>query len=295
VIWLGVALGTFIAVVAFTHGARLRIGFPGFLGSAVGALAILVICEGTGIGAAALVRRYHKPALRSARRQSGRGARAGASRYAQWAGARPGRLARWTGWLARWLVGRLTPQVPARPGPQQQPVLSTQSAGGSSPRPPGNNNTLAPTGGNTIMSARHAAGRGTAGNGNGNGPAGRPHWSVRHSNGQVPQGWAVVAARYADFQPMSDEELLAFEAQEFMGMVRLAAAQVALHEYLLKGTRLHPASVEAVHEVSDALSLAAQIMDKAFAKFVEHYELPNAYVANGGLLPKDGDFLTGNQ
>ena len=52
--------------------------------------------------------------------------------------------------------------------------------------------------------------------------------------------------------------------------------------------------MKALHDVADAAADAAKAMAAARAKFADHYEVPREFAANGGLLPFDGRWVTGD-
>ena len=72
-LWLGLALGTFLAVAAVTHGVMLP-GFGGFLD----AVLTFVLFLAVGVVLAELTRRHHRAALEHGWRYGTRGARAAA-------------------------------------------------------------------------------------------------------------------------------------------------------------------------------------------------------------------------
>ena len=84
-LWLGLALGTFLAVAAVTHGVMLP-GFGGFLD----AVLTFVLFLAVGVVLAELTRRHHRAALEHGWRYGRRGGRA-AARHARGAGSCPGR------------------------------------------------------------------------------------------------------------------------------------------------------------------------------------------------------------
>src|SRR6266496_1358462 len=96
VIWAGIALGTALAVLAISDGARLRIGgMPSWLGVILGAVLVWALIVMASVALAELTRRHHKTARKYAMRQGKRGATATA-RHAR----RHGETA------LRWLVSK---------------------------------------------------------------------------------------------------------------------------------------------------------------------------------------------
>ena len=122
VIWTGIALGTALAILAMTDGARLRIG-AGWLGVILGAVLVWVLIVLAAITLAELIRRHHKTARRYAIRQGKRGALA-AGRAARKHGQ--ALLARATAWAApRWQYRGHQPRQarePESPPAEQDPA-----------------------------------------------------------------------------------------------------------------------------------------------------------------------------
>ena len=96
-LWLGLALGTFLAVAAVTHGVMLP-GFGGFLD----AVLTFVLFLAVGVVLAELTRRHHRAAFEHGWRYGTRGARAAARGTARGAGAAArGAAARSRPWRTR--------------------------------------------------------------------------------------------------------------------------------------------------------------------------------------------------
>ena len=104
VTWTGIALGTCLAVLAMSDGARLRIGgMPAWLGIFLGAVLVWVLIVMASVTLAELTRRHHKTARRYAVRQGKRGGlAAGRAARRRWR-ALMARAAAWAGprWRAR--------------------------------------------------------------------------------------------------------------------------------------------------------------------------------------------------
>ena len=104
VIWTGIALGTALAVLAISDGARLRIGgMPSWLGMFLGAVLAWALIVMASVTLAELTRRHHKTARQYAARQGKRGALAtGRAARSRWR-ALMARAAAWAGprWQAR--------------------------------------------------------------------------------------------------------------------------------------------------------------------------------------------------
>jgi hypothetical protein len=110
----------------------------------------------------------------------------------------------------------------------------------------------------------------------------------------TPAGWKALAAGTADFEPSDDGELLAWMASEVAGMLAYGDALVSVHETCVSTVRLDPAAMAAMHDVADAAADAAEAMARAIEKFKQVYEAPRGFVADGGVLPRSGDFITGD-
>jgi hypothetical protein len=111
---------------------------------------------------------------------------------------------------------------------------------------------------------------------------------------QVPAYWKGVATATADFQPDSDAELLEWMAGEVTGMLGYGESVAELHEHCVTAVRADPAAMAALHDVADAAADCAEAMARAIGKFREIYEAPREFVSDGGVLPKDGDWLQGD-
>src|SRR5206468_8834668 len=73
VIWTGIVLGTAVAVLAISDGARPRIGgLPSWLGAVLGVVLVYALIVGAAITVAELTRRHHKTARKYAARQGKR-------------------------------------------------------------------------------------------------------------------------------------------------------------------------------------------------------------------------------
>ena len=110
----------------------------------------------------------------------------------------------------------------------------------------------------------------------------------------VPAYWQQVASATADFHPGSDAELLDWMSAEVAGMLGYGEALAELHEHCVSAVRADPAAMAALHDVADAAADCAEAMARAREKFREVYEAPREFVADGGVLPKDGDWLQGD-
>jgi hypothetical protein len=115
----------------------------------------------------------------------------------------------------------------------------------------------------------------------------------RTATGSIPGAWGSAVAHTADFEPENDGALLHWMAGETTGMSAYAEALVDLHEHCVNVIGLDPVAVQTVHDVADAAVNAAETMAAAMKRFADHYELPREFAGNGGLLPHDGRWITG--
>ena len=134
--------------------------------------------------------------------------------------------------------------------------------------------------------ARRARGRIT--------PAHRARHTAARAGGTLPAEWAGVIARAADFEPGDDGELLGWMGDEVSGVAGYAEALIDLYESCTAGIGLDPVAMTALHDVADAAAHAAETMSGARHRFADHYELPREFAGNGGLMPHDGRWVTGD-
>ena len=110
----------------------------------------------------------------------------------------------------------------------------------------------------------------------------------------APGAWAPLLSDTHDFEAADDGELLEWMAGQGTGMLRYGDAIADVHEHHVSAAvRLDPAAMAALRDVADAVADAAEARARAGEKFREVYEAPRGFVSEGGVLPKDGDFLTG--
>ena len=141
------------------------------------------------------------------------------------------------------------------------------------------------TGGNTMTGSSNPASRIT--------PARRAHGAAARAGGTMPAAWNAVIARTADFEPESDGDLLDWMVDEVAGVAAYAEALVDLYESLVQGAGLDPVAMAALHDVADAQAHASETMAGARRKFADHYDRPREFAAEGGLMPHDGRWVTG--
>ena len=125
-------------------------------------------------------------------------------------------------------------------------------------------------------------------------PAHRARHTAARTGGAIPAEWAGVIARAADFEPGDDGELLGWMGDEVSGVAGYAEALIDLYESCTAGIGLDPVAMTALHDVADAAAHAAETMSGARRRFADHYELPREFAGNGGLMPHDGRWVTGD-
>ena len=125
-------------------------------------------------------------------------------------------------------------------------------------------------------------------------PAHRARHTAARTGGAMPAEWAGVIARAADFEPGDDGELLGWMGDEVSGVAGYAEALIDLYESCTAGIGLDPVAMTALHDVADAAAHAAETMSGARQRFADHYELPREFAGNGGLMPHDGRWVTGD-
>jgi hypothetical protein len=124
-------------------------------------------------------------------------------------------------------------------------------------------------------------------------PARRARGAAARGGGTVPAAWNAVIARAADFEPENDGDLLGWMGDEVAAVAAYAEALVDLYEGLTQGTGLDPVAMAALHDVADAQAHASETMSGARRKFADHYDRPREFAAEGGLMPHDGRWVTG--
>jgi hypothetical protein len=141
------------------------------------------------------------------------------------------------------------------------------------------------TGGNNMTDNRAAAGRIT--------PARRARGAAARAGGAVPAAWNAVIARTADFEPENDGDLLDWMGDEVAAVAAYAEALVDMYESCTQAIGLDPVAMAALHDVADAQAHASETMSGARRKFADHYDRPREFAAEGGLMPHDGRWVTG--
>ena len=119
--------------------------------------------------------------------------------------------------------------------------------------------------------------------------------AARHAGTlQAPGAWGALVTETAEFEAGDETELLEWMAAQVEGMLRYGEAIAEMHEHHVSAAvRLDLAAMAMMRDVAEAAAEAASVMAQAREKFKEVYEAPREFVADGGVLPKDGDFMTG--
>jgi hypothetical protein len=284
VVWTGIALGTALAVLAISGGAVLRVGgLPSWLGVAAGTVIMWALIVLAAVTLAELTRRHHTAARAYAIRHGKRGALAtGRTARKRWQAV----MAHAAAWAApRWQARhheepRSDPAAVTPPAPQD----ATPAGGATTTSPAGNR-------GKGIMPMTAQP--------NGRGPVSRitpgrrARRTAAHAGGNVPTEWGPVVAQAADFEPENDAHLLEWMTGQVTGMAAYAEALIEAYETCVGTVGLDPKGLAAVHDVADAAAHAAETMSGAKTQFTDHYELPREFAGNGGLMPHDGRWVTG--
>ena len=283
VLWIGIALGTFLAVAALTHGVMLPL-LPG----AVSAIGTFLLLLAVGVVLIELTRRHHRTVARHGWHYGKRGAVAAvkgtgrgtavAGRHARKHGGRGAVFVAGKA-KSRWQQWRAAPdEAPAEP--DEKPSLSQEwdvpPDAGLDPARQSRNTT----GGTTMTASRITPDR-------------RARRSAARTGGPVPDEWGPVVAQAADFEPESDGHLLEWMARQVTGMSAYAEGLIEAYETGTNTIGIDPKGLAALHDVADAAAHAAATMGGARTKFTEHYELPREFAANGGLMTHNGRWITG--
>jgi hypothetical protein len=107
------------------------------------------------------------------------------------------------------------------------------------------------------------------------------------------EAWAPLIAATGAFDPESDAALLAWMSGEAGGMTGYAEGLAAVYETSTTVIGLDPAALAALHDCADAAAGAAEQMAVARQRFTTHYAEVRQFAANGGILPFNGRWMTG--
>ena len=126
---------------------------------------------------------------------------------------------------------------------------------------------------------------------NGPGPQRR---TARTATAPEPNGtWKALISSTSGFEPENDSHLLGWMAGEAGGMSGYAEEIADVYETAVNTIGLDPVAMAALHDYADAAATAAEAMAKARQRFADHYAEVRAFAANGGVLPFNGRWMTG--
>jgi hypothetical protein len=113
--------------------------------------------------------------------------------------------------------------------------------------------------------------------------------------GRVPPAGRAMINMIDDFTPTTDDEL----HEKILGVAAflhdLGVAMQEMHgRCLASDVRLGKGAMQATHDAADAVVDAGAGATKASEDFATYYANVSDEVAGGKTLPKDGDFITGN-
>jgi ABC-type transporter Mla MlaB component len=95
--------------------------------------------------------------------------------------------------------------------------------------------------------------------------------------------------------PETDAELLGILAAVTRAIAAAGEQLTQLHEDLTTVTRVDPGSVAQLEHLAELLTEASGVASGMAHQFVERYEQVREFVAGGGVLPRDGNFITGEE
>ena len=331
VLLLGITLGTALVVLALWQGARPQLpGMPALLGLIAGVLLMWGSCMALALVAVHLVRLHHRDVTALARRHGKQAALASARGAGRRYRAVRERAA---GWAAPRWHGRQVCVACGNPGSPDDPLViidgyrvheshaaNLRGRGGQEPPEDGGETPVRddtePSPGAAIADVRVPAdgqmpaawarnsqwvrpdGAATDNRNGDRTPMSTDAVPVRnrlpdHVKANAPAGWQALAGTASDFEPESDEALLDWMAAEVAGISTYGEALTDVYETCVEGVRLDPVAMAALHDAADAAGDFATAMAYARQKFASHYAEVREFVAEGGVLPKDGDFITG--
>lgn len=108
----------------------------------------------------------------------------------------------------------------------------------------------------------------------------------------VPPPYAALASWIAGFEAADDQDLRMLAEGCAAGNVAVAEAWHQFGDRCLD-SRLHPAYVAGILEVGDTEAQSAASKIQAHRRFAVIYGAVKEWISGNGPLPKDGDFLTG--
>lgn len=122
-----------------------------------------------------------------------------------------------------------------------------------------------------------------------------PRRSGGRLGGRVPPAGRAMIAWIDDFTPIDDDELHEHVLGTAAFLHDLGVAMQDLHSRCVASdVRLGKGAMQATHDAADGVVDAGGVVTKASASFADYYGTVSEEVASGKELPKDGDFITGN-
>ena len=110
---------------------------------------------------------------------------------------------------------------------------------------------------------------------------------------EIPPAFAPLLAHVKEFEAEADTELLAFTRGLAAGDLAYSEALEAQLEHCLTVLRLDPVAMEGLADYADGKAEHAQGAMRIGQMISTVYAEVQAFRSNGGVLPKDGDWLTG--
>jgi hypothetical protein len=306
-LFAGVMLGTCLVVLAYMDGARPALPFlPHALGVLLGAIVVWLVFATVVTALAEVLRRHHKAIASqgwrhgkrgtiAAARVAGKGGRSATSSLTAWASRRWDARRPVTGGMG-WAEPGATAERQATRRPDGKPetdadarFFDLRESGYTGPVDQDGRKPLIPASAPApAVPARNGDTMASRIN-----PDRRAHRAASSSGGTVPSEWGPVVATAADFEPESDEHLLAWMNDQTAGMAAYAEGLIEAYETGTSAVGIDPKALAALHDVADAAAHCAEIMNAAKGKFTEHYELPREFAANGGQMTHNGRWVTG--
>lgn len=111
----------------------------------------------------------------------------------------------------------------------------------------------------------------------------------------VPPDWGQVATRIADHEPEDDAAFIDHMRREASGLLAVAEAIHARGETLMTTVRVDPSIVHANLALADLVGECASGASGVHRQLLAVYGEIKGRIANGLILPHDGDFLTGSE
>jgi hypothetical protein len=110
----------------------------------------------------------------------------------------------------------------------------------------------------------------------------------------VPAEWGGVVALTTDFRAESNVEWAGWLTGQVMGTFAWAEAFVEQHEASRDELGVDPAAIAALADVAAAIIVCGETAAAAVHRFCAYFELPDAFVDNGGKLANAGDWHQGS-